>query len=83
MPTIKQLEKTTNIQYFVVCRTADASKLTYSDSGKAISFANPKHTGFFWCPISILRISEDWQSETMGKIILIPVWFLQKNRIQY
>ena len=69
--------------YVELNRITDEFTFCASSSGKAVLLQNPKHQGEFWCPLSILRRKADHQSAQYGDALLIPVWFLQKNRISY
>ena len=52
-----------------------------SKSGKAVLLPRPRHSGEFWCPVSMLRLGRD---DGMGDFdICVPQWFLMRNRIEF
>tara|TARA_R110000764_G_scaffold100882_1_gene186069 strand:+ start:1039 stop:1290 length:252 start_codon:yes stop_codon:yes gene_type:complete len=53
-----------------------------SESGKALEFGKPAHLGKQWYPVSILRRAKP-SNPCFPEELLVPVWFLNKNNIQY
>ena len=77
---IKRLEDDSTVCYSEIQR---GENLLFSKSGKAVLFNRPRHTGTFWIPASLVRISSDWQSRQYGAAVLVPTWFLIQERIEF
>ena len=70
-------------KYVEILRVTADFGFIFSGSGKAVLAPKPKKLGDQWYPASILRRYADWQSEQYGEAILVPVWFLMANQIEY
>ncbi len=68
--------------YVCMGGVADDQEMTTSSSGKAVRLSKPKHIGEFWCPASLLRRRAP-QLSCCAPDLLVPVWFLRKENIQY
>ena len=80
---IKVLGKNDKKQYVEILRAGPTFGFCFSESGKAIYAPKPKKLGEQWYPTSIVRRHADYQSTHYGDSILVPVWVLMNNRIEY
>lgn len=79
----KVLDENDKNQYVEILRAGDGFGFCFSKSGKAILAPKPKKLGDHWYPASIIRRHADGQSAVYGEAILVPVWFLIQNQIEF